>query len=65
MYHILPKNDLEKHILDEYCWCEPDVQRDAETGETVVEHNAMDGRHLIEGLTGVVDEKKQWYIVEL
>jgi hypothetical protein len=44
--HVLPVNDLREHVEGTLCWCRPRVEE--EDGGTVVIHNSMDGRELIE-----------------
>lgn len=46
IYHVLPINDLRDHVEAEDCWCEPRIEED--DGGTVVIHNSMDGRELVE-----------------
>ncbi len=45
--HVVPVNDLKEHEeRGTTCWCYPQVYE--EDGETVVVHNSLDGRELIE-----------------
>jgi hypothetical protein len=45
--HVLPMNDLRKHVEAEDCWCQPVVTREKKSAALIV-HNAMDGRELVE-----------------
>ena len=45
--HVVPVNDLREHEeRGTTCWCCPQVY--TEDGETVVVHNSLDGRELVE-----------------
>lgn len=44
--HVLPVNDLREHVESEACWCAPSVERVGQG--TLVTHNSMDGRELVE-----------------
>lgn len=46
-YHLYPVDDLREHALKgERCWCRPEI--DYEGAETIVIHNALDGREAFE-----------------
>jgi hypothetical protein len=45
--HVVPVNDLRKHVDLRRCWCEPRITQEKATGAVVV-HNSKDGRELIE-----------------
>jgi len=45
--HVVPIDDLREHDeMGTTCWCAPRVYE--EDGNTLVVHNSMDGRELIE-----------------
>lgn len=43
--HVVPRDDLREHVPCISCWCRP--ESDA-TWESVVIHNALDGREAYE-----------------
>lgn len=45
--HVIPINDMKEHIHSRKCWCNPRLEQ-KNTKETLVIHNSMDGRELIE-----------------
>lgn len=46
--HVHPVGDLRDHELTRTCWCQPDVRQDPDGDGTLVIHNSLDGRELIE-----------------
>lgn len=44
--HVSPVNDLREHSEARDCWCAPVIKR--ESKGTVVIHNSLDGRELVE-----------------
>lgn len=48
IWHILPKNDIDKHEELSTCKCGPRVEKNYETGIVTIIHNSFDGRELIE-----------------
>jgi hypothetical protein len=47
--HVVPANDLRKHLLDATCWCGPFPD-----GENQI-HNSLDGREKYEYNTAMVN----------
>jgi len=43
--HVYPINDLEEHVLESTCKCEPSL---VEEGEMIWVHNSFDGREGLE-----------------
>lgn len=45
VYHIAPKDDLYLHVFDAAgsCWCDPDIEIDADD-DKVITHHAYDRR---------------------
>jgi hypothetical protein len=46
--HVIPINDLREHVEKRTCWCQPILMDVAGTRARVVNHNAADGRELVE-----------------
>lgn len=54
--HVIPINDMKKHIESRDCWCNPQLKEEDITRlqdpskeiAVIVIHNSMDGRELIE-----------------
>lgn len=44
--HAYPLNDLQEHILESTCPCNPSVT--IQNGEMIICHNSFDGREIIE-----------------
>ena len=40
--HVYPEGDFKEHTLSRTCWCVPVEQK--EYADTIVIHNALDGR---------------------
>lgn len=53
IHHVSPTNDSREHDTENggQCECEPRVEF-LENGDTLVIHNAWDGREIIEGIEG-------------
>lgn len=71
MVNVIPENDEREHIMDTWCWCEPEVELfDPKTGKEypngpVINHHAADCREVVEGLTGErMDPDKFWTVYE-
>jgi hypothetical protein len=45
--HVIPKNDLEPHVIGRYCDCDPQYDI-TDYGELIVVHNSYDARELCE-----------------
>lgn len=60
--HVIPFNDDHRHEETTMCACEPAVE--FVNGNTMVTHNAFDGRECIERVLGLtnesVEEGKGW-----
>lgn len=53
-YHILPVNDLAKHLESSTCECNPKIEYI--NGNMIIIHNSFDGREFVERLTELKDE---------
>ena len=45
-WHILPVNDIKKHIQHEECWCDPRIEV-MDNGDRLVIHNSKDQREFL------------------
>lgn len=45
-YHVIPINDIKKHIEKPTCKCSPKVI--VENGQSIYIHNSYDGREIVE-----------------
>lgn len=55
MYNILPINDINTHIEDSTCKCNPKVI--FASGEMIIIHNSFDGREFKEELIKEVEKQ--------
>lgn len=55
MYNILPINDIDSHVEDSTCKCNPKVV--FENGEMIIIHNSFDGREFKEKLIQEIERR--------
>ena len=46
--HVQPIQDLHEHEQSRACWCAPRCEKEPWWAYTLVIHNSMDGRELVE-----------------
>ena len=54
MYNILPINDIEPHIEDSTCECNPKIV--FTNGEMIIVHNSFDGREYKKQLIAEIEK---------
>lgn len=50
--HVYPLNDLQEHIFESTCFCNPIVT--IQNGEIIICHNSFDGREIIEKVNQII-----------
>jgi hypothetical protein len=55
MFNILPTNDIDEHVEDSTCKCNPKII--FENGEMIIIHNSFDGREYQERLIAEIERQ--------